>query len=159
MQISDDLMYRYYELLTDVQMHDLARLRADITAGNQDPMDVKMALALRVVADFHSPAEADSAFEAFTREVREHLEPADTETVDLPPAATSEKGIRLDKLIALIGLSPSVTEATRRIKAGAVEINGVIHKELLLNIAAGLLVIRVGKQWRRVRLNPGALVQ
>ncbi len=153
MQISDDLMYRYYELLTDMQMSDIARLREEVTSGSKGPMEVKMALGHRIVADFHSPAEANAAREAFNREVRQGLEPADTEIVDLPEAAQSEKGIRLDKLLALTGLIGSVTEATRKIKAGAVEINGTIQRDLLLKEAPGMLVVRVGKQWKRVKIS------
>ncbi len=150
MQISDDLMYRYYELLTDISMNDIAKLRSVVESREKDPMQVKMALGKRIVADFHSHAEAAAAQEAFNREVREGLEPADTETIDLPAAAVSEKGIRLDKLLALIGLAGSVTDATRKIKAGAVEVNGGIQKDLLLKDAARLLIIRAGKQWKRV---------
>jgi tyrosyl-tRNA synthetase len=152
MKISDDLMYRYYELLTDMQLSDIAKLRDDIASGRKDAMEVKMALGRRIVSDFHSAAEADAAHEAFNREVRQGLEPADIETVDLPAAASSDKGIRVDKLLALIGLTASVTDATRKIKAGAVEINGSIQKDLLLNNVAGELTIRVGKQWKRVKI-------
>ncbi|MFL6352776.1 MAG: tyrosine--tRNA ligase [Bryobacteraceae bacterium] len=152
MKISDDLMYRYYELLTDLQMGDITRVRNDIAVGRKDPMEVKMALGHRIVSDFHSSTEADAAHEAFNREVRQGLEPADTETVALPAAASSEKGVRVDKLLALIGLTASVTDATRKIKAGAVEINGNIQKDLLLNNASRELIIRVGKQWKRVRV-------
>jgi tyrosyl-tRNA synthetase len=152
MQISDELMYRYYELLTDMQMNEIVRLRENIKAGLRDPMEVKMELGRRIVADFHSAEDADSAADAFNREVRQGFEPADTETVELPPQAASEKGIRIDKLIALVGIADSVTDATRKIKAGAVEINGNIQKDLLLTGARGTLVIRVGKKWKRVRV-------
>jgi tyrosyl-tRNA synthetase len=145
MQIGDDLMYRYYELLTDMPTEEVAALR------QRDPMQVKMELGRRIVADFHSAEDADAAREAFDREVRQGLEPADTETVELPLPAIGDKGIRLDKLLALVGLAPSVTEAVRRIKAGGVEINGSVHKELLYAEAGELLVIRAGKQWKRVR--------
>jgi tyrosyl-tRNA synthetase len=154
MKISDDLMYRYYELLTDLQMNDISALRDDIAAGRKDPMEVKMTLGHRIVSDFHSAAEADAAYEAFNREVRQGLEPADSETVALPAAASSDKGIRVDKLLALIGLTASVTDATRKIKAGAVEINGAIQKDLLVNNVPDQLIIRVGKQWKRVRVGP-----
>ena len=152
MQISDELMYRYYELLTDLQMNEIVRLRENVAAGLRDPMEVKMELGRRIVADFHSAEDADSAVDAFNREVRQGLEPADTETVELPPQATSDKGIRVDKLIALVGIADSVTDATRKIKAGAVEINGKVQKELLLTGARGILVVRVGKKWKRVRV-------
>ncbi|MBV9405868.1 MAG: tyrosine--tRNA ligase [Acidobacteriaceae bacterium] len=151
MQISDDLMYRYYELLTDLPMQEIAKVREAIAAGRKNPMEVKMELGRRIVADFHSLVEANAAREAFDREVRQGLEPADTETVDLPAAAATEKGIRVDKLLALVGLADSVTEAARKLKAGAVEINGEIHRDLLLPGATGILVVRLGKKWKRVR--------
>jgi tyrosyl-tRNA synthetase len=152
MQIGDDLMYRYYELLTDMQLDEIAALRADVAAGKQDPMEVKMELGRRIVADFHSAEEAHAAREAFDREVRQGLEPADIQSVELP----FDK-IRLDKLLAATGLAPSVTEAARRIKAGAVERDGVLCKnpaELVLasETANGPTVIRCGKQWKRVAL-------
>lgn len=153
MQISDNLMYRYYELLTDLSAAGIGKLRAEITSGTADPMEAKMDLAARIVADFHSTGEAETAREAFDREVRQGLEPADTETVELPAAATTEKGIRVDKLLALLGLAPSVTEAVRKLKAGAVEIDGAIHRELLLCGASGVLLVRSGKKWKRVRVN------
>jgi tyrosyl-tRNA synthetase len=151
MKISDDLMYRYYELLTDLQLNEIEKLREDVAAGRKDPMEVKMALAQRIVSDFHSVAEADAAHQAFDREVRQGLEPVDTETVDLPAGASNERGIRIDKLLAILGLADSVTDATRKIKAGAVEINGNVHRDLLLSGAGGVLVIRYGKKWKRVR--------
>jgi len=153
MRLSDELMYRYYELLTDLQLDDIEALRKSVASGERDPMEVKMALGRRIVADFHSDTEAVAASEAFNREVRQGLEPADTATVDLPAEARNEKGIRVDKLIAKIGLADSVNDAVRKIKANAVEINGVIAKELVLADEATLLVIRVGKKWKRVRTN------
>ncbi len=152
MQISDDLMYRYYELLTDMQLDEIERLRTGVAAGTNNPMQVKMELGRRIVADFHTPSDADAAVDAFDREVRQGLEPPDIETVDLPPPVITDKGIRVDKLVAMIGLADSVTDAVRKMKAGAVEINGVIHKDLLLVGAAGVITLRLGKKWRKVRI-------
>src|SRR5581483_6833982 len=148
MQISDDLMYRYYELLTDMPLAQIVALRADVAAGRRDPMEVKMDLARQLVADYYTNAEADAAREAFNREVRQGKEPADIETVDLPEMVRTEKGIRIDKLLATIGLAESVTDAVRKLKAGAAEINGQIQKDLLLAGATGTLVLRVGKRWK-----------
>jgi tyrosyl-tRNA synthetase len=153
MQISDDLMYRYYELLTDLPMSDISQLRDDIAAGRQDPMNAKMSLARLIVADFHSQEQADAAHEAFNREVRQGLEPSDTETVNVPGSAVTEKGIRIDKLIAGAGLADSVSDAVRKIKSGAVEIDGTIQSELLFTEPKPLLVVRVGKKWKRVRVH------
>jgi tyrosyl-tRNA synthetase len=152
MQISDELMYRYYELLTDMQMDEISRLRDEVAAGRQDPMAAKMSLARQIVADFHSQQEADAAHEAFNREVRQGLEPADTETVTAPASALTEKGIRIDKLIAGTGLAESVSDAVRKIKSGAVEIDGTIQLDLLLTEPRMLLVVRVGKKWKRIRV-------
>jgi tyrosyl-tRNA synthetase len=158
MQISDVLMYRYFELLTDMQRDEIAKLKADVAAGLRDPMELKMDLGRRIVADFHSEADAQAAHDAFSREVRQGLEPADTETVDLPPQAGTPDKIRLDKLLATLSMAPSVTEASRRIKAGALEVNGTVYRELNLdgrafaNGTSNTLVIRAGKQWKRVRL-------
>ncbi len=150
MQISDELMYRYYELLTDMSATEIGGLRSEIAAKKKDPMEAKMELGRRVVADFHSQADAGAAVEAFDREVRQGLEPADTETVNLPSLAATDRGIRIDKLLAAVSLADSVTDATRKIKAGAVEVNGSVHRDLLLSGVKGLLVIRVGKKWKRV---------
>ncbi len=153
MQISDELMYRYYELLTDIQMSEISQLREEIAAGHHDPMEAKMSLARRIVLDFHSIEEADAAHEAFNREVRQGLEPSDTETVNLPVSALTEKGIRVDKLIANVGLAASVSDAVRKIKSAAVEIDGRIQNDLLFTEQKQLLVIRVGKKWKRVKLH------
>ncbi len=150
MQISDELMYRYYELLTDLPLQTINRLKADIAAGARNPMEAKMELGRTIVTDFHSAADARAAYEAFDREVRQGLEPADTEIVELPPQTVTEKGIRVDKLLASVSLADSVSDATRKLKAGAVEINGNIHRDLVLSGASGTLVMRVGKKWKRV---------
>ena len=84
--------------------------------------------------------------------MRQGLEPADTETVDLPGEAKTDKGIRVDKLVAKVGLAPSVSEAARKLKEGAVEVNGERVTELVLMGKPGVLVIRVGKKWKRVRV-------
>ncbi len=152
MQIGDELMYRYYELLTDMQESEISALRHAVATGERDPMIAKMDLGRRIVADFHSPADAEAAFGAFDREVRQGLEPIDTETVDLPAEARTAKGIRVDKLVAKVGLAPSISEAVRKLKEGAVEVNGERVTELVLTEKPGVLVIRVGKKWKRVRV-------
>jgi tyrosyl-tRNA synthetase len=150
MSISDDLMYRYYELLTDLSLADIAKLRASIAAGQKHPMQAKMELARIIVTDFHSQADAERAAEEFNRVVRRHEAPSDLETVALPEGVRSAAGIRLDKLLAKTGLAESVTDAVRKIKAGAVEINGEKAGELALPEVPGELLIQVGKKWKRV---------
>src|SRR5215510_3855985 len=71
MSISDDLMWRYYELLTDLTKGEIARLKSEVESGARHPRDVKSDLAKKLVADFHSPAEADRAGAEFIRCFRE----------------------------------------------------------------------------------------
>src|SRR3954463_11589315 len=76
MGISDDLMWKYWELLTDLSLPEIAALK------QREPMGVKMELAGRIVADFHSQADATQALDDFNREVRQGAEPTDIEIVE-----------------------------------------------------------------------------
>jgi tyrosyl-tRNA synthetase len=145
MQLSDELMYRYYELLTDKSLAEIAQLRS-----HAHPMEAKIALARLIVTDFHSAADADRASEAFNSIVRRKEIPENLPTVPMPEGIAVANGIRVDKLLARIGLAESVSEAVRKIKAGAVEINGEKVKELVLTNPPGELVIQVGKNWKKV---------
>jgi tyrosyl-tRNA synthetase len=145
MQISDDLMFRYYELLTDRSLAEIDRLRREV-----HPMQAKSELARLIVTDFHSGASAARGQEEFDRVVRRHEAPADIQTVALPEGLRNAGGIRVDKMLAKIGLTESVSEAVRKIKAGAVEINGQRVHELVLAEAPAELVVQVGKNWRKV---------
>ena len=145
MQISDDLMWRYYELLTDKSLPEIAALRAAA-----HPMEAKIALGKAIVADFHSDEEAARAAEVFNSVVRRGEIPADMAEASMPAGARTAAGIRVAKLLAGVGLAESVSDATRKIGAGAVEINGERVRELTIADPGGALVIRAGKNWRRV---------
>jgi tyrosyl-tRNA synthetase len=152
MQISDELMFRYYELLTDKSLAEIAAMRRQIAAGKLHPMEAKIALGKLIVTDFHSATDADRAAEVFNSVVRrgeipEHIEISISDALSLADTA----GIRVDKMLANIGLCESVTEAVRKIKAGAVEINGEKVRDLVLHNPPDELVIRVGKKWRKVQ--------
>jgi len=152
MQISDELMFRYYELLTDKSLAEIDSMRAAIAAGTQHPMEAKIALGKLIVTDFHSAAAAERAAEVFNSVVRRKEVPEDIPSVSLPEGVRVAAGIRVDKLLPKIGLVPSVTEAVRKIKAGAVEINSEKVNDLILPAPDGELVIQVGKFWRKVTL-------
>jgi len=152
MQISDALMFRYYELLTDTSLAEIERMRQQIASGELHPMEAKIALGKSIVTDFHSAQEADRAAEVFNAVVRRKEVPEDIQEVPLPEGVRASAGVRVDKLLAKIGLAPSVTEGVRRIKAGAVEINGEKVRDLVLADPPSEVVIQVGKNWRRVRL-------
>jgi len=140
MGISDDLMWRYWELLTDLPLAAIPQLK------KREPMAVKMELAERIVTDFHSAAEANQAAEDFNREVRQHAEPTDIETV--PNQWFGDSGTNMPKLLVGTGLAPSRTEAERLLKAGAVEIDGTRWSQL--HHPHESFTIRVGKKWKKV---------
>ncbi len=121
MSISDDLMWRYYELLTDLRPEDVSRLKADVEAGSSHPRDVKSELAKKIVADFHTQAEADGAEAEFIRRFREHQAPADLETRVIKGSAGK---IKLVDLLVQLDLAPSKGEARRLISQGGVKLNG-----------------------------------
>jgi tyrosyl-tRNA synthetase len=145
MQVSDDLMWRYYELLTDTSLVEIAHMK-----GTMHPMEAKIALGKRIVTDFHSAADAARAAEVFNAVVRRKEVPEDIQTVTLPQEVRVPTGIRVDKMLAKVGLAESVSDAARKIKAGAVEINGERVKELILPNPAPELVVQAGKNWRRI---------
>ena len=140
MGISDTLMWRYWELLTDQSMAEIAAMKSE------DAMQVKMRLARQVVTDFHSAAAADQAQADFDREVREGREPDDMETATLP----SDAGSNLPKILLAAGLADSRTDAERKIKAGAVEIDGIKYTDFSLTVTKAI-VVRVGKKWKRIQ--------
>jgi tyrosyl-tRNA synthetase len=138
-------MFSYYELLTDLSIQEIGRLKA------LHPMQVKIDLARRIVRDFHSEADARSAEEEFTRVVRQREEPSNIETFPLPDDLRTNGSIPVDKLLARIGLAESVSDAARKRKAGAVVIDGLKQMDPKFPLTAGSVhTIQVGRKWRRV---------
>jgi tyrosyl-tRNA synthetase len=147
MSISDDLMWRYYELLTDLAPREIEEMKAAMSRGERHPRDIKAELARLIVADFHSEAEAREASDEFDRMFREHQAPADIPVVELPP-----EPVRLVKMLAAQGLAPSVSEAQRLIAQGSVRVNGERVTDLKLELGGEEALIQVGKRkFLRVR--------
>jgi tyrosyl-tRNA synthetase len=143
MSISDELMWRYYELLTDASPAEIAALRAAAESGQRHPRDLKVDLAKQIVADFHSVQEAEEANQEFDRQFRERQTPTDVPTIDKPVGA-----IKLVKLLASEGLAASVGEAQRLIAQGGVRVNGerVTDIKHELGLEPGKVLIQVGSR-------------
>ena len=152
MQVSDELMWSYWELLTDRSTADITSWRLEVEAGSRDPMTLKMTLAESIVANFHSLEAAVEARNEFNRVVRQKQMPTDIERVALPEEVRGVDGIKIDKLLAKIGLSDSVTDAARKRKAGAVVIDEqrLGPNEVVRSLPPGEHTINVGKRWKRV---------
>jgi tyrosyl-tRNA synthetase len=121
MSISDELMWRYYELLTDLTMAEIGSLRADAEKGALNPRDAKIELAKRLIADFHSTAAAAEAEEDFIRRFRNKETP---EEVEEQVVAFRAQGWDLSELLVAVGLAASKAEARRLIQQGGVSVDG-----------------------------------
>src|SRR5437764_11905263 len=176
MSISDGMMWRYYELLTDVQMSEIERMQREA-----HPMQAKKDLAARIVKDFHSAEASTKAAEDWAKQFQKHEVPGqvlevtvpldsviganskveiedlaaslgcffipDRKTVISAPPEQPRKLIKLEKLLARAGLADSVTDASRKIKQKAVEIDGqvVTDAHLLVLFPVSGIVLRVGR--------------
>jgi tyrosyl-tRNA synthetase len=144
MSISDEMMWRYYELLTDVQLADIERLKRE-----SHPMQSKKDLARRIVADFDGAEAAAKAAEDWTKQFQKNEVPG---TIDEIQIETPKNGIRIDKLLARAGLAGSVTDAGRMVKQGAARVDGVVVNDpaKVLDISDGV-TLQVGRKIKKVR--------
>ncbi len=141
MSIPDKLMWRYYELLTDVPLSELSKMKKDVEEGKINPKEVKKKLAFWIVKEFHSEEEAKRAEEEFERVFARKEAPK-----DIPVFETSSGEIWLPGFLRDNKILPSSSEARRLIKQGAIDINREKVKEEKLNLAPGEYVIRIGKK-------------
>jgi tyrosyl-tRNA synthetase len=131
MSINDELMWRYYELLTDETLTEITALKAAVARGEQHPRDLKAELARRIVADFHSQADAEEASREFDQLFRDRQRPSEVPTIEKPAGA-----IRLVKLLAAEGLATSVAEAQRLVAQGGVRLNDERVSDVKLEVRA-----------------------
>jgi len=144
MSISDQLMIRYYELLSDMSLADLEKLKQDIKSGAVHPMDAKKQLGREIVARYHGAAAAGAAEESFVSRFRDNQIPDDMPELSLPV----ENGtVLLCKLLATAGVVPSNSEGRRAIKQGGVKVNGEkVNDENLELSCHGEYILQVGKR-------------
>jgi tyrosyl-tRNA synthetase len=177
MAISDEKMWRYYELLTDVQNAEIETMKG----SGMHPMDAKKTLAHHIVKDFHSTAEANKAREDWISQFQKHSVPEDLERVDVPLATIVVDGvdqiagghsgqenkrlIRLQKLIPIVGLAASNTEAAAKCKQGAVGLFDLSGQPFVTDALVAVLplneffVVRVGRRMKKVRILDSTNVQ
>jgi tyrosyl-tRNA synthetase len=145
MSIPDDLMWTYYDLVTDRTPTEIATLKSEVASGTAHPMGVKMRLAQEVIAGFHGDEAARKAAENFQRVFRDRQAPAEAEVQRIPQGPAK----KLVALLAELKLAPSKSEAIRLIEQGGVEIDGVrvddARKDIDLNKPTEFL-LRAGKK-------------
>ena len=145
MSIPDDLMWLYYELVTDRTPQQIAALKHEVSSGALHPMDAKMRLAQEIVSGFHGPDLARKAAENFQRVFRDRQSPSDVPVQKIPTGPAK----KLIALLVELKLAPSKSEAERLIKQGGVEIDETRvddpRKDLDLTKPAQFL-LRAGKK-------------
>jgi tyrosyl-tRNA synthetase len=121
MSIDDELMWKYYTLLTDLTADEILSRRHAVSRGELHPKQAKVDLATSIVRDFHGPAAADSAAEDFERRFAKKELPTDVRVVEL---TDEEWRAPLPKRLVRCGLADSMSDARRKIEQGGVRING-----------------------------------
>ena len=152
MSISDELMWKYWALLTDLKQSEIDKLQRDVASGAQHPMDVKKRLARTITAGFNGEPAATAAEENWARmfqqkETAENLEEISVAYADVAgPDGTSQ--IRLPKLLVHLGLAASGAEANRKITEKAVKLDGETASNVVVPIGAlpARVVVRLGKR-------------
>jgi len=146
MSITDDLMYRYYELCTDTSMEEIGALREAVAKGAIHPMKVKANLAKLIIADFHTKEAADNAEIEFTSIFSKGNVPEEIETFKISKTAEKEP---LFKLLARSSAAKSNSDARRLIEAGAVTVDGEKISDLAFELDYGTsagYTVKVGKR-------------
>lgn len=151
MSVSDDLMWRYYELLSFRSSEEIARFKQEI-AGGRNPRDVKVLLAQEIVQRFHSHRAAEDALADFDARFRQGAIPADIEEVSIACGAES---LPIAQVLKQAGLTGSTSEALRMIEQGGVRLDGEKVSDRSLILKAGTtVVLQVGKRkFARVSLS------
>ncbi len=148
MSISDELMFRYMELLSDVSLEELEELKRKVREGAVHPKSVKSDLAWELVARFHGPEAADKARAGFEAQFARKEIPEDIPVFEIPGG---EERIFLPKVFKDAGLCKSTSEARRLIKQGAVSLEGVKVSDEEIGFTGDEAVLKVGKR-RYLRL-------
>jgi len=169
MSISDDLMWKYWTLLTDLRGSEIDALRDEVAHGGLHPMKVKKDLAWGIVRDFHSAGEADAAAESWAKQFQQKAVSEDAEhtavsirdvvTADAVSLENAERDLGIEvqvdlaRLLVLLGIMPSRTAAVKQVAAG-VTIDGtrLTEKHLVVSHRPHTFHVKVGRQQKIVTL-------
>lgn len=151
MSVSDDLMWRYYELLSFKSTLEIETIRKSVDDG-ANPRDAKFVLAEEIIARFHDTKSATEAREGFVKQFSRGAVPEDMPRFEFD---VSDHGVRIANLLKQANLVDSTSDGMRMIKQGAVKINGEKISDTSLVISAGAeMVVQVGKRkWAKIRIS------
>ncbi len=143
MSVSDDLMFRYYELLSSLELDEISALRKRMEAGEIHPKEVKVQLAMELVARFHGEEDAKKARDGFDAQFRRGEVPDNIPEYVL---GSDRDAVFLPKVLKEAGLVKSASEARRLIKQGAVSIDGEKVSAEEVSVGQPGCVLKVGKR-------------
>lgn len=144
MSITDDLMWRYYELLSSRSLPELQTLKADVAEGRVHPKDAKVGLARELVARFHDEAAADAAVEGFEKRfARRELDSSNVPRVEVSLEGAAD--MLLVHAVKAAGLTQSSSEARKLLTQGAVRVDGAKVQDVKATLGAGEHLVQVGK--------------
>lgn len=143
MSISDELMWRYYELLSQKSLEELQAMREGVRSGNLHPKSVKQNLAHEITARFHGAGAAEMAQIEFDRVFSRNQMPSEIPVVEF---STQDSGVWICKILQESGLCPSSSQARRDIQAGACKIDGQKVLDENLKLTQGEYVLQIGKR-------------
>ena len=147
LSISDDLMWRWYVLLSFRSLAQIEALKAEVAAG-RNPKDAKVALAKEITARFHSAAAAETAEQDFINRSKGGVPD------DIPEVSLEGAPLGIAQLLKQAGLAPSTSEGNRLIDGGGVRVDSVVIGDKALKLPAGRYVVQVGKRkFARVTLS------
>ena len=155
MKIGDDLMWRWIELLSfEIGVTEAAALRQSVADGELNPRDVKLRLARELAVRFHGAGDAEKAIAGWHAVVTGQ---GDTSLLELKEVSVPAEGIRIAALLTTAGITPSNSEANRKLKERAVKVEGEVVEDAGLQLMPGFEgVLQVGKRnFARVRLVAG----
>ncbi len=154
MSISDELMWRFWLLLTDLRQTEVDAMRGEVQSGALHPMEAKKRLARTIVGNFHPADAMREADESWARQFQRDEQPDHVEEVAIAASTVgwteANAQVRLDKLLVQLGLADSATDAARKVKQGGVKVGNEPVSAPHLPVAAlpMTLVVRVGKRIR-----------
>ncbi|MCX7759638.1 MAG: tyrosine--tRNA ligase [Hydrogenothermaceae bacterium] len=147
MSLSDELMWNYWELLTDLTLQEIEKLKKDVEEGKVHPMEVKKQLAMYIVERFHGKEAAVVAKEHFEKVFSKKEIPEDINQISIKSLNLPSNSIELFELIYLLNLVPTKSEAKRLIKQGGVKVNGEKVEDFQREITLDKdYIIQVGKR-------------
>jgi tyrosyl-tRNA synthetase len=139
LSISDELMWRWYTLLSFQSLEQIEALKAEIAAG-RNPKDAKVALAKEITARFHSAAAAETAEQDFINRSKGGVPD------EIPEVTLGGAPLGIAQLLKQAGLAPSTSEGNRLIDGGGVRVDSVVISDKALKLPAGSYVVQVGKR-------------